>query len=176
MDENSKKIIDNSVKEDDILNSNIASTSPRVVYEPPTPNAVTDVANHTIAIERIEDRREPNPGMDAIYLLSPESHIVDCLLADFERRRYRRGFLVWTNLLEPSLRRRIDEFPGIRQLRASSKTLFVDFYPRESHVITFRDPWSFPMLYHPSCNALVPKHMQILAKRVCETLLIALTL
>ncbi|KAK5988166.1 Protein transport protein sec1 [Cladobotryum mycophilum] len=149
VDENSKKIIDNAVKQDEILNCNVAT------------------------IERIEDRREPNPEMDAIYFLSPEPHIVDCLLADFERRRYRRGFLVWTNLLEGSLRRRIDEFPGVRQLRASSRTLFVDFFPRESHLVTFRDPWSFPMLFHPSCNAVVPKHMQTLAQRiagVCITL------
>ncbi|KAL6904096.1 Sec1-like protein [Trichoderma evansii] len=149
VDENSKKIVDNAVKADDILNSNIAT------------------------IERIEDRREPNPEMDAIYLLSPEPHIVDCLLADFEHRRYRRGYLVWTNLLEPGLRRRLDDFPGIRQMRVSSRTLFVDFYPRETHLVTFRDPWSFPMLYHPSCNALVPKHMQLLAQRIagiCITL------
>jgi syntaxin-binding protein 1 len=111
--------------------------------------------------------------MDAIYILSPEPHIVDCLLADFERRRYRQAFLVWTGLVDPALRRRIDEFPGIRQLRASSRTLFVDFYPRESHVVTFRDPWSFPMLFHPACNPLVPKHMQALAQKiagVCITL------
>lgn len=149
VDETSKKIVDNVVKEDDILNSNIAT------------------------IERIEERREPNPGMDAIYLLSPAPHIVDCLLADFERRRYRRGYLVWTSLLDPGLRRKIDDFPGIRQLRAASKTLFIDFYPRESHLITFRDPWSFPILYHPACNHLIPKHMQTLAQRlagVCITL------
>ena len=104
--------------------------------------------------------------MDAIYFLSPEPHIVDCLLADFERRRYRSGFLLWTTLIDGGLRRKIDEFPGVRQLRASTKALFIDFYPRESHLITFRDPWSFPMLYHPGCNELVPKHMQSLAKKV----------
>ncbi|KAJ4854875.1 sec1 family domain-containing protein [Trichoderma breve] len=149
VDETSKKIVDNVVKSDDILNNNIAT------------------------IELIEARRESNPEMDAIYLLSPEPHIVECLLADFELRRYRRGFLVWTNLLDPALRRKIDEFPGVRQLRASSRTLFVDFYPRESHLVTFRDPWSFPMLYHPACNAIVPKHMQLLAQRIagiCITL------
>lgn len=166
MDETSKKIVDNVVKEDDILNSNIASQSEPL---PPShqdwPQELTRLLRQ--AIERIEERREPNPGMDAIYLLSPAPHIVDCLLADFERRRYRRGYLVWTSLLDPGLRRKIDDFPGIRQLRAASKTLFIDFYPRESHLITFRDPWSFPILYHPACNHLIPKHMQTLAQRVC---------
>ncbi|KAJ3527977.1 hypothetical protein NM208_g10439 [Fusarium decemcellulare] len=149
VDENSKKIIDNVVKEDDILNNNIAT------------------------IERIENRRDPNPEMDAIYILSPESFAVDCLLADFEMRRYRSYYLVWTGLLDPSLRRKIDDFPGARQLRAGFQTLFVDFLPRESHLITFRDPWSFPMLYHPSCNALVPQHMKNLAQKIaglCITL------
>ncbi|KAH8173567.1 hypothetical protein LIA77_07822 [Sarocladium implicatum] len=142
VDDNSKKIIDNVVKEDDILNNNIAT------------------------IEKIESRREPNPEMDAVYILSPESYVVECLLADFQVRRYRKSYLVWTGLLDPQLRRKIDDFPGIRQLRASSSTLFADFYPREAQLVTFRDPWSFPLLYHPACNALVPKHMQVLAQRI----------
>ena len=53
--------------------------------------------------------------MDVIYLLSPQAHIVDCLLADFERRRYRRSFLVWTGVLDPQLRRRIDSSPHAKQ-------------------------------------------------------------
>ncbi|RSL71810.1 hypothetical protein CEP54_001116 [Fusarium duplospermum] len=149
VDENSKKIIYNVVKEDDILNNNIAT------------------------IELIESKREPNPEMDAIYILSPEPFAVDCLLADYEMRRYRSSYLVWTGLLDPSLRRKIDDFPGSRQLRAGFQTLFIDFIPRESHLVTFRDPWSFPMLYHPSCNALVPQHMKSLAQKIaglCITL------
>lgn len=56
-----------------------------------------------------------NPTMDAIYLLSPQPHIVDCVLADFERRRYRRAYLVWTGVLDPQLRRRIDSSPVAQQ-------------------------------------------------------------
>ena len=71
--------------------------------------------NFVTDIEKIEDRREVNPTMDAIYLLSPQPHIVDCLLADFERRRYKRSYLVWTSVLEPVLRRRIDTSPLAKQ-------------------------------------------------------------
>ncbi|CAI6090888.1 unnamed protein product [Clonostachys chloroleuca] len=149
VDTESKKIIDNAVKEDDILNNNIAT------------------------IEKIEDRREPNPEMEAIYILSPEPHIVDCLLADFDRRRYKCAHLLWTSLIDPSLRRKIDDFPGVRQLRASSNTLFIDFYPREASLLTFRDPWSFPILYHKDCDSLVATHLKTLAQKiagVCITL------
>ena len=48
-------------------------------------------------IEQIEDKRPMNKDMDAVYILSPLPHIVDCVMADFERRRYRRSFLIWTS-------------------------------------------------------------------------------
>ncbi|KAK2627818.1 hypothetical protein QTJ16_002464 [Diplocarpon rosae] len=142
IDEFTKKIIDNVVKEDDILNENIAN------------------------IERIEERREMNPDMDAIYLLSPQPHIVDCLLADFERRRYRKSYLVWTALLDPQLRRRLDVSKQVQEQMAGFETLSIDYFPRESHLITFRDPWSFPILYHPACNDLVLGHMQTLSQKI----------
>ena len=48
-------------------------------------------------IEQIEDKRPMNKDMDAVYILSPLPHIVDCLMADFERRCYGRSFLIWTS-------------------------------------------------------------------------------
>jgi syntaxin-binding protein 1 len=103
--------------------------------------------------------------MDAMYLLSPLPHILDCLLADLDRQRYRSFYLVWTGVLEPQLRRRLDASPGARRI-AGFETLTVDFYPRQSHLVTFRDPWSFPILYHPGCNNLVRDHLQLLAQKV----------
>jgi syntaxin-binding protein 1 len=119
-----------------------------------------------IDVERIEDRRDMNPDMDAIYILSPQSHIVDCLLADLDRRRYKKSFLVWTGVLQPHMRRRIDSVPGGQQQIAGFETVPVDFFPKESHLVTFRDPWSFPVLFHPACNNLVREHMQNLAQKV----------
>jgi len=109
-----------------------------------------------------------NPGMDAIYLLTPQAHIVDCLMADFERRRYRRAFLIWTSLLDPQLHRRLTSSKQAQEQMGGQgfKTLSIDYYPNESHLVTFRDPWSFPILFHPSCNDLVRDHMQTLAQKV----------
>jgi syntaxin-binding protein 1 len=69
-------------------------------------------------------------------------------------------------VLDPQLRRRIDSSPGVKDRIAEFKTLHVDYYPRESHLITLRDPWSFPTLFHPACNSLVGKHMQDLASKI----------
>ncbi|AEO55256.1 hypothetical protein MYCTH_2298909 [Thermothelomyces thermophilus ATCC 42464] len=147
VDETSKRIIDSSVNEDEILNHNIAN------------------------IERIEDRREMNPDMDALYLLSPQPHIVECLLADFSCHRYRRGFIIWTGPLPDPLQRKLDV--ARRQMGGPPDLLLVDFYPRESHLVTFRDPSSFLVLYNPTCNDLVAQHLRALASKiasVCITL------
>ncbi len=144
LDRTSKRLLDNVVKEGDILNQNIAN------------------------IEMIEEKRDMNPSMDAIYLLSPQSHIVDCLMADFERERYQRSFLVWTSLLDPQLHRRLTSSPQAQKQTGGQgfRTLSIDFFPSESHLVTFRDPWSFPLLFHPACNNLVREHMQSLAQKV----------
>lgn len=47
------------------------------------------------------------------------------------------------------------------------RVLDVDFFPRESHLITFRDPWSFPILFRPDCSHLVKNHLDLLAHKVC---------
>ncbi|KAK2730333.1 Sec1 family protein [Colletotrichum kahawae] len=149
LDEDSKRVIDNVVKEDDILNHNIAN------------------------IERIEQKRDMNPEMDAIYILSPKENIAEILVNDIERRRYKKSFLVWIGVLEPRVRHLIDSCPGAKQSIAGFETLSIDFFPRESHLVTFRDPWSFPILFHPGCNNLVARHMKILAQKitgVCVTL------
>ncbi|KAL2058289.1 hypothetical protein ABVK25_001015 [Lepraria finkii] len=142
LDAGSRRLVDGVVKEDDILKENITN------------------------IEQIEDRRPMNKEMDAVYLLSPMPHIVDCLMADFERRRYRRSYIIWTSLLPPDQRARLDRSALAREQIVQLRVLNVDFYPRESHLITFRDPWSFPTLFHPACNQLVRKHMDELAQKI----------
>jgi syntaxin-binding protein 1 len=118
-------------------------------------------------IERIEEKREMNPGMDAIYILSPTT----------AHRRLPDG-----RLRAPAISKEPSSYgppSSIRRCAGASiprgkhkeqlagfETLSIDYFPRESHLITFRDPWSFPILYHPACNNLVRDHMQILAQKV----------
>ncbi|PGH02945.1 hypothetical protein AJ79_07482 [Helicocarpus griseus UAMH5409] len=142
VDEGSRKLIDNAVKEDDILNENVTN------------------------IEQIEHRRPMNKDMDAVYILSPLPHIVDCVMADFERRRYRKTFLIWISNLDPQLRHRIQRSNMARDQIADFRVMNINFFPRESHVAIFRDPWSFPTLFHPACNNLIKGHLDDLAQRI----------
>jgi syntaxin-binding protein 1 len=142
VDETSRKLIYNATNDDDILNLNVTN------------------------VEQIEHRRPPNPDMDALYILSPQTHIVDCLMADFERKRYRRAWLVWTSVLDPQQRARLDRSQMAREQIADFRVMNIDFFPRESRLVTFRDPWSFPVLFHPGCNHLIRGHLQDLAQKV----------
>lgn len=132
----------------------------------------------------IEEKRPANPDTDVVYLLSTQPHIIECFLADLKQGRYRRSHLLWITRtsqpdqqiskkgvdafadLDPGLRRRIDSQPKAREKITGFDVLSIDFFPRESHLVTFRDPWSFPVLYHPGCSNLVGRHMQELAQKV----------
>ncbi|KAK5098390.1 syntaxin binding protein 1 [Lithohypha guttulata] len=142
LDGTSKKLLYNVVKEDDVLNCNI------------------------INVELLEDRREQQPETDAIYLLSPLPHIVEQLKADLSRRRYRRAFLIWTSTLPRFLGQDLFNAESRRQLIASTRDLNIDFYPRESHVVTFRADWSFHVLYNPHCDSMIKAHLDSLTQKI----------
>ena len=69
-------------------------------------------------------------------------------------------------VLPSELRAKLDQSASAREQIVKFRTLNIDFFPRESHLITFRDPWSFPTLFHPACNQLDRKHMDALAQNV----------
>lgn len=142
LDDRSRKLVTNVTKEDDILNANI------------------------INIEYLEDRRQTQSTTDAIYLLSPLPHVVEALKADLNRRRYRRGFLIWTFPLSRQLHDEIFRSESRQRLIADSRSLDIDYYPRESHVVTFREPWSFYALFHPACDTLVKNHLDSLTAKI----------
>lgn len=142
LDEESRKLIRTVVKDDEILGERITH------------------------IEQIEQRRAPIRDTDAVYILSPEPHIVDCIVADLERKRYRSASLLWTALLPSSLRERIDKSPAAKESIRKFRVLDIGIFARESNLITFQDPWSFPILYHPACNSLVRQHIADLSQKV----------
>ena len=69
-------------------------------------------------------------------------------------------------VLPAKQRSRIDNSAMAREQIAQLRILNIEFFPRESHLITFKDPWSFPMLFHPACNQLVGTHLGDLAQKV----------
>ena len=142
VDEESRKLINNVAKEDDILSLNITQ------------------------IEQLEQPRERNEFTDAVYLLSPLPHIVECLKADLHRKRYRKSILRWTSSLPGYLHDDLLRSELRRQQIVDSRSLDINFSPRESHLVTFNEPWSFLTLFHRECDGLVKAHMDGLVKKL----------
>lgn len=76
-----------------------------------------------------------------------------------------------TRLTSPSvlsalLRKRIDDSRVAQEQILQFQVVDIGFYPRESNLATFRDPWSFPILFHPGCDSLVAAHLATVAQRV----------
>lgn len=75
-------------------------------------------------------------------------------------------------VLPPHLKERIDRSQLAREQIRSFRTVHLDFHPQESNLVIFKDPWSFPTLYHPECNNLVVRHMEDIAERVSDFALV----
>ena len=86
---------------------------------------------------------------------------MECLKADLHQARYRTAILRWTSNLPGSLQNELR-----REQVADSGSLDIDFVPRESHLVTFNEPWSFLTLFHRECDNLVKAHIDGLVKRI----------
>ena len=74
--------------------------------------------------------------------------------------------LTLVSALPPNLRDRLDRSREAQEQIAVLRDLNLDFYPREARLVTLRDPYSFPILFHPSCSSLVQKHISDIAQKV----------
>ncbi|KAK2806196.1 hypothetical protein FQN50_005919 [Emmonsiellopsis sp. PD_5] len=119
VDEGSRKLIDNAVKEDDILNENVTSKGFNTVFQ--------------------QNRAKG--------------------------KRYRADRSTAANL-DPQMRNRIERSSMARDQVADFRVMNINYFPREAHVAIFRDPWSFPTLFHPACNTLIKGHLDDLAQRI----------
>ena len=142
LNEESRRLVDNVTTEDELLNENVTN------------------------IEQIENLRPRNPETDAVYLLSPRQHIVECLKADVRQRRYRRVYLIWTSPLSRALDEAVWKLQAPEGLVVESRSLDIEFYPRESNLVIFREPWSFYNLFHPACDHEVKGHLDNLTHRI----------
>ncbi|KAK1068123.1 syntaxin binding protein 1 [Friedmanniomyces endolithicus] len=145
VDPDSKRLIDNVVEQDEILNLNITSTRrPKLRQAPLRLTYSRHRADHRSKAD--EQRCRSN--------LPPHTPTMD-------RGLSHGGFREEEVSAGP-----FDQSKIAREQIALFRVLNAEFYPRESHMVTFRDPWSFPILFHPACNHLVRQHMEDVAQKI----------
>lgn len=141
-------------------------------------------ADSYLAVANLEDSRPEAHGLDAIYLLTPRPDVFERLIADLQRRKYPACSLIWTSstlhcahvctllmfvTVPPEAYRQTlvnrEEFKS--QIK-TYKVLNVEYFPQESHLVTFRDPWEATYLFHPLCMGIIQKHVEDMAQKVCR--------
>jgi hypothetical protein len=85
----------------------------------------------------------------------------------FQNIRPRSNYIA---VLDPQQQARLERSQIARDQIVDRRILNIDFSPRESRLVTFRDPWSFPILFHPACDRLIQPHLDGLARKVSDML------
>ena len=134
-----------------------------------------------VLVENITKKRQPNPFMEAVYLLQPSKESIDALVADFASEtgiaQYSGIHIILTGKCPKE---------GIAMIKATSRLvrhmitfreLAIDVFPIESHLINFGLPSSLNQMFgHGHSDPTkhdVSAHYQLIADRVvsvCSTL------
>ncbi|KTW27334.1 hypothetical protein T552_02317 [Pneumocystis carinii B80] len=150
VDNESSEIINNVMSLNDFLEENVAS------------------------VEFIEQKRQANTMLEAIYFVSPKYDTIKHILNDIskEEKMYSAVHLFFTSGLNGKLAKKLVESSKTIPIKTTSE-MYLDFYPLESKVVTFRNSFSFLTLYNPFCTELINMETRNLAKKlasVCITL------
>ncbi|KAK7202566.1 Sec1-like protein [Myxozyma melibiosi] len=135
-----------------------------------------ELLKHNVsAVERIEERRQSRGSFEAVYILSPRPHIVDCLISDYSRTppRYGAAHVFFVPMLGEREQRRLYDSPAARFMGGYCNPLLIDYMPQQSQVYTFGEPDAMVTYYNRDCYNLVEKEVTRTSRRLvslCATL------
>ncbi|KAJ3019493.1 vacuolar sorting protein VPS33/slp1 [Thoreauomyces humboldtii] len=161
VDPKSIKILNNACRMHDILEENVT------------------------LVEDITRKRQPYPGKEAIYFISPNETCIQRLIDDFPAqpppgkeakkgetagpRMYAVGHIFFTSALSDALFNKIKASPAIGYIK-TLKEMNVDFLAYESQVFTFDQPNSALPLYSPIREGSRHNEISQIAKKIASTL------
>ncbi|KAI0686679.1 Sec1-like protein [Cytidiella melzeri] len=126
VDEHSQQLLGSVLKQFDILEENVT------------------------LIEAITNYREPQPGIEAMYIIMSTSQNVDRIIRDFSngRQQYAAAHLFFVDGLPEHLFEKLTSSPAEPYLK-SLQELYINFWPVESQVFLLKRPASFFSMFGP---------------------------
>lgn len=126
IDEHSQQLLNSVLKQFDILEENVT------------------------LIESITSNREPQPGFDAVYILTPTSANIERIIRDFSggRQQYAGAHLFFVDALAEELFQRLTSSPAEPYLRGL-QDLYINFWATEAQAFSLRVPEHFFSVYSP---------------------------
>ncbi|KAG5365496.1 Protein transport protein [Yarrowia sp. C11] len=137
MDVDAAKIVAQVLEEHEILDRNVAT------------------------VEKLEQKRSTQNYIDAMYIIRPTALSIDCMNADFTRvpNRYAAAhvFLLPDPNMADIMRRIKNQRVGghLRTLQV----LYIDHYPLEQCIFSFKQPQSLEIFYNQNCFDLVQNYV-----------------
>ncbi|PCH36386.1 Sec1-like snare protein [Wolfiporia cocos MD-104 SS10] len=126
VDEHSQQLLGSVLKQFDVLEENVTQ------------------------IESISNYREPQTGLEAMYLLMPTSQNIDRIIRDFSngQQQYAAAHLFFIDGLDEQLFERLTSSPAEPHLKALQE-LYINFWALESQAFSLKLPGSFFNIYSP---------------------------
>ena len=106
------------------------------------------------SVESLESKRQPQTSFEAIYILYPHPHILECLVADFNRHqpRYAKPHVFFVSELPEPLFQRLKASP-LRPHLQTVTDLYLDFHAVEDRLFSTGDTEAMQKLYNQSCHS-----------------------
>lgn len=126
--------------------------------------------NRTIAIERIDHKRNNQFSIEAVYLLEPSPYTINCLLTDFTNipTRYKTAHIFFLPGLTTELSNKLKANIHFQKNLRTFQEFYLNIYPKESNVFVTKNLNSLQVFYNSSCHDLVTKIIVQTAKALVD--------
>ncbi|KAK9472996.1 Sec1-like protein, partial [Dipodascopsis tothii] len=127
-----------------------------------------DVLKHYIsAVELITDKRQTRASFEAIYIVTPQQYVVDCIKADFGRSppRYGGVYLFFVPLVDDNITQQLQASAVSPYIRIC-QSLLLDFRPVEAQVVSLDNEAALVKYYNRSCFDLVNLEVMRAARKL----------
>mmetsp|Transcript_9341 Transcript_9341/g.17927 ORF Transcript_9341/g.17927 Transcript_9341/m.17927 type:complete len:605 (+) Transcript_9341:2012-3826(+) len=163
---------------DDLL-GHVISISPNqlavLVLDEQTIRSVTNIVsvyeltgNGVAVVEKLESERQPMPGLDVLYLISPTDEAVDWIIRDYAGRpKYHNAHLSFTSRAPQGLLGRIANSEIVTVIK-SCLEVNLDYRLYSPEVFDLRQTNVYPLLFSPKDRFTVSTVLEVMASRLAQ--------
>lgn len=146
-----------------------------MVLDAPTIRSVSNIVsvyelagNGVAVVEKLETERQPMPGLDVLYLVTPTDEAIDWIIRDFTgRQKYHQAHLSFTSRVTQSMMARLAN----SELLASVKSCLevnLDFRLYSPEVFDLTQPGVYPHLFSPKDRFTCATVIEVMATRLAQ--------
>jgi syntaxin-binding protein 1 len=122
----------------------------------------SEILNRNVSsVEILDQRRQTQTYLEAVYIMKPTAYNVDCLAADYTRvpARYAGAHIFFLPGLTEDLARKVKNSPAGRYVR-KLEVKYLDFLPLEAQLFSLDAAYANEVFHNRHCHDLVHPEIQ----------------